>query len=145
MSRVQLRLDDALNQGRKNFIGFHLSTFDIPRSATADIDKDAGLLTFNFKYLDDEPAGPAQRLDDDVSIDAGKHSGKLLSVRINIKRYPSGEVRVWFSKVIDDVEKALVKSIRQIGARQQNKKQNYQLIKTVIDDNRSNVETALSA
>jgi len=142
MTRIQLRLEDSLHQGQQSFVGFHLSTFDIPRSATAELDKEAGLLTYTFKYVDDETAGPSQRWSDDIAIDAGKHSGKLLALRINIKRYPVGEMRVSFKHAIDDIDKALSKSIRQLKVHHQ--KRNYILVKSVIDGNRGSIENAVA-
>lgn len=141
MSRIQLRLEDALHQGRESQVGFNLSTFDIPLDATADIDKDAGLLTFRFRYIDDEPAGPSQRLSEDISIDVGKNSGKLLAIRINVKRYRAGKLRVQFQKAIDEIDRALVKNISRLKAHQ---RENYQLVKSVIDENRSSVESAIT-
>ena len=142
MSRIQLRLEDALHHGQQSFVGFHLSTFDIPRSAVAELDKDAGLLTYTFKYVDDEAPGPSQRWSDDIAIDAGRHSGKLLAIRINIKRYPVGEMRVSFKHAIDEIDKALNKSIRQLKIH--HRKKNYLLIKSVIDDNRGSIENAVT-
>lgn len=141
MSRIQLRLKDAFHPERESQVGFHLSTFDIPLDATADIDKDAGLLTFRFRYVDDELAGASQRLSDDISIDVGKNSGKLLAVRINVKRYPAGELRVKFQNAIDEMDRALVKTIRNLKAHQ---RENYQLVKSVINENRHNVENAIA-
>jgi hypothetical protein len=137
MSHIQLRLKDALDQDRESEMGFHLSTFDIPQNATADIDKEAGLLTFRFRYVDAEAAGPSQRLSDDISIDVGKRSGKLLAVRINVKRYPAGEVRVRFA--IDEMDRLLLNTIRNLKTHQ---RENYELVKAVIDENRGEVESA---
>ena len=121
MIRVQLRLTDASRQGQESQAGFHLSTFDIPLAATADIDKDAGLVTFRFKYPDDETAGPSQKIDDDISIDIGKNSGKLLAIRVNTKRYTDGRVQVRFPQAIDAMGQALGK-LRNLKAHQ---RENY--------------------
>ncbi len=138
---VQLPLTDASQQGQESRVGFHLSTFDIPRDATADIDKEAGLLTFRFRYVDDEPAGPSQRIDDDISIDVGKNSGKLLALRINAKRYQAGELLVTFHRAIDAMGPALTR-MRNLKAHQ---RENYQLVNAVIHTNRKKVENAIAA
>ena len=140
MSRIQLRLRDAL-QNKDKRIGFHLSTFDIPRDATAEIDKSAGLVTFSFRYVDDEQAGPSQKLSDDISIDVGKNSGKLLALRINCKRYPAGQVEVRFHKALTEIDQAFKQTAKNLKAHQ---RENYELVRSVIDENRPDVENALA-
>jgi hypothetical protein len=142
MSQIQLRMTDALDQNRESKIGFHLSTFDIPRGATAELDKDAGFVTFRFRYVDEEPAGATQSLTDDISIDCGKHSGKLLALRINCKRYRTGQMRVSFHHAINDVDEALGKTIRQFKL--QHHKKNFEIAKSVIDSNREEVAAAIA-
>jgi hypothetical protein len=142
MTRIQLRLKDALEQGKESSIGFRLSTFDIPQDATAEIDKDAGLVTFSFKYVDSEPAGPSQRLSDDIAIEVGKSSGKLLTIRVNVKRYPAGQVSAVFHKAIDEMDRALAKTI--LASRKPHQRDNYQLVQSVIQENRPSVEHALT-
>lgn len=132
MVRIQLRMADALQKGKESNVGFHLSTFDIPKEATADIDKASGLVTFHFIYVDHEPVGPTQRLDDDISIDCGRNSGKLLAVRINAKRYPAGQIDIKFQNAI--------KGIRNLRVHQ---RENFNLVNAVISENRKKVESAI--
>jgi hypothetical protein len=137
---IQLRLRDAIHD-REQHLGFHLSTFDIPLDATADIDKAAGLVTFRFKYVDDEAPGPSQKLTDDIYIDVGRNSGKLLAVRINCKRYPAGQVHVKFHKAMDEIDRAFGRTAKNLKTHQ---RANYELVRSVIDENRGVVEHALA-
>lgn len=52
-------------------------------------------------------------------------------------------MRVLFHQAIDDMDKALGKTIRQSNVYHQ--KRNYELVKSVIDANRSDVEAAIAA
>ena len=142
MSHIELRLRDALKRDQVSVVGVQLSTFDVPTNATADLDETSGLVTFRFKYIDDEPAGPSQRLSDDISIDVGKNSGKLLAVRVNFKRYKAGTMRVSFHKAIDEMDRAFAKTIRE--QRVFHRRKNYELVRSVIDENRTSVESALA-
>lgn len=132
MTRIHLRLTDASQKGQESRVGFHLSTFDIPKEATADVDKTAGLVTFRFTYVDDEVAGPSQRIDDDISIDRGKNSGKLLAIRINTKRYPAGEFLIKFQHAIN--------GMHDLKAHQ---RENFRLVNDVIRHNHQKVENAI--
>jgi len=139
MAPIQLRIQDSVDDAKKRTVGLNLSTFDIPRSASAVYDQTAHALVIRFQYIDREGPAPAQPLTKDITVVTGKNSGKLLLIRINAWDEKSGQLRVTFNKLAD-VNRALDGAISSL--KRYNQKENYHLIRSVLSSNCSSLVSA---
>lgn len=142
MKRVRLAVEDFVTDEKTRGMGLHLSTYDIPRSADAEFEPQAGVLKIKFKYIDDEPS-ETQVLDEHISIECGKNSKKILQILIQVSKGNIGEVRVYVSKALEQVDRELVNRISH--TKRFNQLQNYEGIKTVLEKNRMTVVSSTSA
>jgi hypothetical protein len=65
-----------------------LSPFDIPRSATVELERARMLLRVRFTYSDQEPT--TEKEFDGVTVRVGKHSGKVLALQTSCTQHDSG-------------------------------------------------------
>jgi hypothetical protein len=95
------------------------SVYDVPRSATIDVDELRDLLRVSFAYVDDEDA-EEQALDEGLALELGKKSGKLLAF---VLKLPAVQIHARLAKGVD---LQLARSIRD------NQRLNLWLIKQAL-------------
>lgn len=99
-----------------------LSVYDIPRSLTADWDSPTGWLHIRFDYVDQEP--PVDHpVDEELKVQLGKHSGKVLGFLVSPQLKKPREITV---RIVQGVDQELLR------AQRDNQRLNYQLIKRVV-------------
>ena len=129
MKRFDLRIQgliDIAEQWRTS--GLHLSTFDIPRSGSAEYDDEAHSLIVNFRYIDDEAPARWRELADGISVTIGKNSGKLLGLRAT-----SVSAQNKVSDAFMRLAAALGQEIPRL--KRYNQKTNYRLVQSVLTGN----------
>ena len=142
MNHVQLAVENFVTDANTRGMGLHLSTYDVPRSGSADFDPQSGTLSVKFRYIDEEPSHH-QVLDEHIAIRYGKNSGKILEIVIHVAKGNIGEVRLNVTQALDKVERALRDQMEH--SKRFNQRKNYEGVNTLLTRNRSAVVSSADA
>lgn len=124
MRVIQVEAEEFCREARTEKIhgvDFHvtLSPYFFPERLECGYDQDAGSYVIEFKYLDNEPGCDQPDQEGLVTLSLGRHTGRLLAVRIHVDRHEIKQIKMC---VTDDVPKA----IRQIENAKPDMRENYQ-------------------
>ena len=124
MATIRLRPEALARHMRKTMHGnepvvLSLSAYDVPMSMT--MDKSEGGYELRFEYADHEPAID-HVVDNDLTVQLGKHSGKVLGFYVRPTKTPK-DIKV---RIVEGVEQELAGTLRD------NQRLNYQLVKEVV-------------
>jgi hypothetical protein len=100
-----------------------LSTYDIPRSLTVDRDPSTGRWLIRFDYPDQEPHID-HSVDDELTVQLGRHSGKVLGFTVSAQITKPREITV---RIVQGVDSELARS-----RLRDNQRLNYELIRRVV-------------
>ena len=142
MNHVQLAVQDFVTDTNARGMGLHLSTYDVPRSGSADFDPTSGTLSIKLQYIDEEPSNH-QVLEDRIAIRYGKNSGKILEIVIHVAKGNIGEVRLSVTKALDKVERALRNQM--VQTKRFNQRKNYEGVQTLLSRNRTAVVSSTAS
>jgi hypothetical protein len=142
MNHVQLAVEDFVTDGNARGMGLHLSTYDVPRSGSADFEPSTGTLSIKLNYIDKEPSKD-QVLEDHIAIRFGKNSGKILEIIIHVAKGNIGQVRLSVANALEQVDRDL--SERVSRAKRFNQRKNYEGVQGLLTRNRTAVVSSTAA
>lgn len=105
-----------------------LSSYDVPKSMKIDREP-SGRLHIQFEYLDEESAVD-NAVDDELTVQLGKHSGKVLGFLVSGRIRKPREVTV---RIVSGVDRELARP-----RMKDNQRMNYQLIRRVVSTTMEN-------
>jgi len=137
MSLVTIRAEEYATEkqqiGKKLLI--ELSPYDIPSEVKGELDKESGIFHVYFLYPDKEDS-ISRDLNEKLSIKVGKHSGKILGFEVKAAKYDINELALTIVSAVDQQIETLEKF---------NQKENYKLIRSVVDRERNPIFSDLTA
>lgn len=128
MITIHLSSEEMLKETRKVAtsgvpVVLSLSTYDIPRSLAVGRDPSTRRWQIRFDYPDQEP--PVDHLvDEELTVQVGKHSGKVLGFTVSAQITKPREITV---RIVQGVDHELAR------AQRDNQRLNYELIKRVVN------------
>ena len=106
-----------------------LSDYDIPREVAASELPD-GILQLRFLYPDQEES-VIKKIDDVLSILMGKHSGKIIGLKVRVQQYKIGKIGLVIEKIGEQIA-----SLSKV-----NQRLNYKLIQDVLEEKKELLES----
>ncbi|HKZ39938.1 MAG TPA: hypothetical protein VJ044_03200 [Candidatus Hodarchaeales archaeon] len=116
-------------------LSIELSPYDIPRDVKGLYEKESGIFHIDFQYPDNEEFVP-KRWNDKVTIKSGKYSGKILGFEVKVDKYDITKLALTIISAVDKQIESLQKF---------NEKENYKLIRSVVDKQREPIFADLHA
>ena len=107
-----------------------LSDYDIPQEVAAS-ETDEGVLNLRFVYPDEEES-VTKKIDDVLSILRGRHSGKIIGLKVRVQRRKIGKIGLVIEKIGEQIP-----SLSKV-----NQQLNYKLIQEVLEQKRELLESA---
>ncbi len=139
---TEIRIEKYVTEAKTRGLGLHLSSYDVPRTGKVDFDKRTGVLNIEFEYIDQEPVIDGEQIDH-IYVKVGKNSGKIIGIAIPVQKYKIGEVRLTVSNALEAVDRALEQKISKL--KRFNQRENYELVRSVLNQNRSVMEATAAA
>lgn len=135
MGMVWIRPEDYQNVGKiRRKVGeveieLSLSPYDLPREVEGKLDKSTGVFHILFRYLDQEPA-VARQIDDEITINVGKNSGKILGFEVQVRKGGIRQIELQTTRAVENE----IPRLQRV-----NQKANFEVVRSVLESRRDSI------
>ena len=116
-------------------VSLQISPYDLPEAFRGYYRPETGTFRIEFKYPDNEPS-EQRRLDNNVTIDLGQFSRKLLTIDVAVDRFRGAPLFGQLHILLDKADAAIERLRHEVP--RPNAKLNYNAIEVILKTNREN-------